>query len=105
MFIQSSSMKLYAPEGQSVSQHPKQFWYTVDAWWILPQRGAGTHRDHSLAKTDGSPTAIFCFIFRFVVTQSIIFQNYPTILPSMNIVCPLGIERRKEKGKKIKSVF
>lgn len=47
-------------------------------------------RDHSLAKTDGSPTAIFCFIFRFVVTQSIIFQNYPTILPSMNIVCPLA---------------
>ena len=60
----------------------------------------GTHRDDSLAKTDGASAAILCLIFRLVVTQSIIFQNYPTILPPMNIVCPLE-EKKKQKTKSV----
>lgn len=47
-------------------------------------------RDDSLAKTNGTSATILCLIFRFVVTQSIVFQNYPTILPPMDVVCPLA---------------
>lgn len=48
-----------------------------------------THSNNSFAKAEGTTTAILCLILRLVVAQGVVFQDHPTVLPSMDVICPL----------------
>lgn len=53
----------------------------------------GTHSNNSFAKAEGTPTAILGLILRLVVAQCVVFQHHPTVLPAMDVVCPLKNKR------------
>lgn len=48
-----------------------------------------THSNNSFAKAEGTPTAILRLILRLVVAQCVVLQSHPTVLPAMDVVCPL----------------
>lgn len=51
-----------------------------------------THSNDSFAKAEGTPAAVLRLILRLVVAQCVVLQNHPTVLPSMDVVCPLKHE-------------
>lgn len=54
-----------------------------------------THSNNSFAEAERTTAAIFSLILRFVVAQGVVFQDYPSVLPSMDVICPLKMKERK----------
>lgn len=48
-----------------------------------------THSDDSLAEAQRASATVLGLVLRFVVTQGVVLQDDPAVLPSMDIVCPL----------------
>ena len=49
-----------------------------------------TYLYNSLLNADGTPAAISCIMLRLVVRHHSIFYHSVTVLPTMNVVCPLA---------------
>lgn len=52
-----------------------------------------THSDDSLAEAERTPAAVLSLVLRFVVAQGVVFQDDPAVLPSMDIICPLEMQK------------
>lgn len=48
-----------------------------------------TYCDDCLTEAQRAPAAVLPFILRLVVTQSIVFQHNPSVLPPVYVICPL----------------
>lgn len=48
-----------------------------------------TYSNDGFAKAEGTTTAVLSLILRLVVAQGVVFQDHPTVLPSMDVICPL----------------
>lgn len=61
-----------------------------------------THSDNGFAEAEGTPAAVLGLILRLVVAQCVVFEDHPTVLPSMDVICPL---REKEKKNTSINIF
>ena len=59
----------------------------------LGQDPSVTYGDHSFSEAEGAPTAVLGLVLRLVVAKRVVFQHHPTVLPSMDVVCPLEKEK------------
>lgn len=48
-----------------------------------------THSNYSFGQAEGTTAAILGLILRLVVAQGVVLQHHPTVLPSMDVICPL----------------
>lgn len=60
---------------------------------ILGKTQRVTYSNNSFAKAQGSTAAVLRLILGLVVAQSVIFQYNPTVLPAVDVVCPLKIKQ------------
>lgn len=56
---------------------------------IMPKLNKVSYRDDGFAEAQWAPAPILPLVLRLVITQSVILQHNPAILPAMDVVCPL----------------
>lgn len=52
-----------------------------------------THSDDGLAEAQRASAAVLGLVLRFVVAQGVVFKDDPAVLPSVDIVCPLEMQK------------
>lgn len=77
---------------KSYNQNKKHQRYTTTR---SGPRHPGSYRDDGFAEAQRAPAAVLPLVLRLVITQSVVLQHDPAILPAVDVVCPLWMEEKR----------